>query len=190
MKKGTRKQFCKYGHDTFICGRDKKRQCKECKKEYNHKTHEFKKRFCPNEHDTLVCGRYNNGQCKQCRKEHKQRWIAKSKEKINTYAKEYYKKHLESNRKSKLKTGYRITLEDYDNMFQEQEGRCAGCQRLQSEFTRAFGVDHDHKCCSGKRSCGKCVRGLLCPTCNRLLGQIVENSDTLQRLASYLDNYK
>lgn len=27
-------------------------------------------------------------------------------------------------------------------------------------------VDHDHKCCSGDKSCGKCVRGILCPGCN------------------------
>jgi hypothetical protein len=28
-------------------------------------------------------------------------------------------------------------------------------------------VDHDHACCQKKnRSCGKCIRGLLCHTCN------------------------
>jgi hypothetical protein len=31
-------------------------------------------------------------------------------------------------------------------------------------------VDHDHACCPGIKSCGKCVRGLLCVACNILVG--------------------
>ena len=30
MRKGTRKQFCVHGHDTFVCGRTKQRVCKDC----------------------------------------------------------------------------------------------------------------------------------------------------------------
>jgi hypothetical protein len=42
-------------------------------------------------------------------------------------------------------------------------------------------IDHDHACCRDeKRSCGKCIRGLLCPGCNRALGIIESKYEMAQ----------
>lgn len=47
-------------------------------------------------------------------------------------------------------------------------------------------VDHDHACCPGKISCGKCVRGYLCLSCNTLLGKAKDSPALLQSLIEYL----
>jgi hypothetical protein len=47
-------------------------------------------------------------------------------------------------------------------------------------------VDHDHNCCPSKKTCGKCIRGLLCMDCNRGLGYFRDDTARLDRAISYL----
>lgn len=82
-----------------------------------------------------------------------------------------------------LWTQYRLRLEDYLRLLREQGGRCAICRR---RVEGHLSVDHDHRCCPGKKSCGKCVTGLLCRQCNMGLGLFGENSQTLRAAADYV----
>lgn len=50
-------------------------------------------------------------------------------------------------------------------------------------------VDHDHKCCPGAKSCGLCVRGLLCTQCNCAAGLLGDGPARARSLASYLDRF-
>lgn len=91
------------------------------------------------------------------------------------------------NRK-RLLSNYSLTLSDYDELLESQNGVCAICGQP-PPAGRGLTVDHDHSCCAvNKKSCGKCVRGLLCHGCNMRLGQL--ESGLLARSLKYLDEHK
>lgn len=76
---------------------------------------------------------------------------------------------------------YKVDRQMFDAMYFEQDGKCLLC--LDREATH---VDHDHACCEGRKpTCGRCVRGLLCVTCNKLLG-LAEKDGWLDRAREYL----
>jgi len=77
----------------------------------------------------------------------------------------------------------------YDRLLAAQGGACGGCGTVPGPAARRMAVDHDHRCCSGKTSCGKCVRGLLCFKCNDTLARYRDNADALHHLADYLTNW-
>lgn len=69
---------------------------------------------------------------------------------------------------------YNLTLEQYEALWQKQDGKCGICGLPETPETRRLQVDHDHSCCPGGGSCGECVRGLLCLRCNTKLGFVEE----------------
>lgn len=90
-----------------------------------------------------------------------------------------------------LKSLYGITLEQYTTLLNLQGGVCGVCGTENPGCgSNYFCVDHDHGCCSGRKSCGKCIRGLLCHACNRLLGNSKDQVDVLAKAVSYLNKAK
>ena len=82
---------------------------------------------------------------------------------------------------------YKVTPERYAAILARQGGGCAICGR-KPEPGKRLHVDHDHACCPAKkRSCGKCVRGLLCSACNTMLGHANDDPDVLRRGIDYLE---
>jgi len=88
---------------------------------------------------------------------------------------------------SELRRRYGITLEQYAEMVANQNGGCAICGA--TDPSRRLAVDHDWKCCPGRRSCGGCVRGLLCLKCNTWLSNY-ENGSHRMTPEEYLATHR
>lgn len=78
-----------------------------------------------------------------------------------------------------LKATYGITHADYLRMLEEQDGCCAICDTPAIDlYHGVLDVDHNHE--TGE------VRGLLCNSCNRLLGFAGDSKERLKRAVVYL----
>ena len=75
---------------------------------------------------------------------------------------------------------YGITLEEYNQMLIDQEGKCLICNKHYTKFESNLSVDHNHK--TGE------IRGLLCKNCNVGLGFFEDNCNLLLNAINYLNN--
>lgn len=64
---------------------------------------------------------------------------------------------------------YNINLTQYESLLKEQDFSCGLCLK---PFEGTPQIDHAHTCCKGKDSCGNCVRGFVCGSCNRALAGV------------------
>ena len=103
--------------------------------------------------------------CRDCRKLYYQK-----------YDKEYYWKNKLKIQNKGIEKRYNITLEQYDQMFEQQNGNCVICGL--PELMCRLSVDHNHK--TGE------IRSLLCRKCNLLVGNIENNKELLKRIFNYL----
>lgn len=89
-----------------------------------------------------------------------------------------------------LKYFYGLTPSEYIKMSKN------GCNICGDKGTvQTLNIDHDHSCCVGRRSCGECVRGVLCSRCNTVLAyfdkaSIRDNHPYLDRINTYVARYE
>lgn len=117
----------------------------------------------------IVCKKDNTHtfegkRCKECQNVRVKVWQKANSENVKSY---------------KLKARYNITLDEYNQMFINQEGKCKICFKHQSELPTALCVDHCHT--TDK------VRGLLCKPCNLILGNANDTIEILKKAISYLE---
>ena len=94
-----------------------------------------------------------------------------------SYRKNNPNKSKERIREWWLQTQYGLSPEEYDYLWDEQEGKCAIC-RGKCKTGRALAVDHCHK--TGR------VRGLLCKNCNSGIGFLCDTYTGVERALNYL----
>jgi hypothetical protein len=73
---------------------------------------------------------------------------------------------------------YGVDVEQYNKMFNDQNGCCAICGTHQTNFEKSLAVDHCHS--------SRKVRGLLCTNCNLMLGCAKDNENILLSALQYL----
>jgi hypothetical protein len=94
---------------------------------------------------------------------------------LNPYCKPCYSAYSHNRM---LQKTYGISADRYEELLDQQGGRCAIC--LKTPRSRRLAVDHDHR--NGQ------VRGLLCGRCNhKLLGAANDSVVMLTRAAAYLE---
>lgn len=145
-----------------------------------------------------------SGWCKDCTNEYARTWRAINPDaKQRKYTKTYRERHPEKVREMqrdwydrnrgvlvqarwarRIRENHGLTVDEYDAMLTEQDGKCAICRKdAADEQRKAFwdthlSVDHCH-------STGA-VRGLLCNSCNLAIGKFSDDPVLLLRAASYL----
>ena len=83
---------------------------------------------------------------------------------------------------------YGLTLEKYEALLSAQGGVCAICKGVNANGYR-LSIDHDHACCPGNKSCGRCVRALLCGSCNHMIGHAKDRPERLRAGAEYIETF-
>lgn len=81
-------------------------------------------------------------------------------------------------RRKHLKSKFGITLEDYEQMVVDQDGKCAICRTDAPGGAGAWHIDHNHD--TGV------VRGLLCFNCNSGIGKLNDDPILLLAAVAYL----
>lgn len=129
------------------------------------------------------------GYCKLCANAKRLVWKKANREREREWSRAAEARLTPRQKRDKdLRTKFRLTVDDYEQMLAAQGGGCAVCGTPPKE-DRALAVDHDHSCCpSSRKTCGRCIRGLLCLNCNAALGHVNDNKDRLMNLIGYLDS--
>jgi len=135
------------------------------------------------------------GKCKECIKKYQKDYHSEHPEKKQKYRNEnkniirerninYHINNPEAKKRQALKRTYGITLEQYNKLFESQNGVCAICGKPETDTNNRtnkviqIAVDHNHQ--TGN------VRGLLCGKCNRMLGLVDDKIEVLIKAIDYL----
>ena len=118
-------------------------------------------------------------------KERQKKWRKAHKREIQQYNKQHWEKYKHKRNKSEIKEWnlkrlYNITLDQFNQILESQDNRCAICGK---EFTENNPpcVDHNHET--------KQVRALLCFKCNAGLGSFDEDPKLFDKAKSYVVKY-
>lgn len=117
------------------------------------------------------------------------KYVSEHRAERSQWQRKNYASNPEKYRRWQMWSLYRLTPQRFQELLNRQNGKCP-CGTTFNTATRnkvdSPNVDHDHRCCKGMKSCGKCIRGLLCHKCNRALGLLGDSPELLRTLAAWI----
>jgi hypothetical protein len=109
-----------------------------------------------------------------------------------THNRAHVKAQKSQRRETRVERVYGLPPAEQRDLWAFQGERCA-CGKVPG--ARGAQNDHAHECCPGPTSCGRCVRGLLCWSCNReIIGRLEQLFGSagavaaLRRLADHIED--
>lgn len=135
--------------------------CKDCKVEKPLSEYYFSKGKTGDK-------KYYFAYCKECGSKRHRKWREDNREHHLNYVKFW-----------QIAKRYGLNPDDYIEMLSK------GCEVCGT--TEGLAIDHDHSCCpSYKKTCGKCITGVLCRAHNLAAGYCNDDPEEAQKLADYL----
>lgn len=116
--------------------------------------------------------------CSKCLKSRAERFYTSARGKVCSTCRKATRRA--ASRNARIEKTYGLTAEEYQVLFEAQDGRCAICRETRKTN---LAVDHCHKT--------EAIRGLLCARCN---GQLLargarDRPEVLRRAADYLEDF-
>ncbi len=116
---------------------------------------------------------------------------------MTTHYQRYQKgnpKYQESARWRHIKATYSISKDEWQQLYESQDGKCAicGCTDVPEERRSNLSVDHAHGPHDTARGTTDktTIRGLLCQPCNKGLGSFKDDPELLIKAVEYLNKPK
>lgn len=127
--------------------------------------------------------------CKSCQSKRTKELRNLDPKRYNSYSKKYREANIEKYAEWRYKTRHGITKTEMFTLLKEQGDACLIC-KTKDPGIKGWVIDHDHSCCGDINSCNKCRRGILCSSCNTMLGFAKDNIGVLAKAVEYLEEYE
>jgi hypothetical protein len=173
---------CKWGHlltteNSYVYREGKKPGCRRCRAESARRGYQkkLKNPLKPCTRCRTNLRQQKGSYCRPCENEYQREWWAQGGRESGKAKRAAQRRKELGQRATALKFKYNLSLAEYAEMLDQQQGLCLICRRPSE---RTLVVDHDHG--TGL------VRGLLCVKCNTGIGMLREDPRIAFRAMVYL----
>lgn len=114
--------------------------------------------------------------CRPCQSDEYRDYVARNREKVSA-----------AKRAQKYRWRFNMEIADVEARFAAAGDSCEVCGiHRDATHNQTLVLDHDHNCCPGEQTCGRCVRGVLCTKCNVGLGALDDDPLRVIALMDYI----